>query len=60
MKFNIWTWDDEIEMSGQSCTYNGHIYTQEKRKSKLFIFTLLEHIVEAQCLQEPCQLHFQN
>jgi hypothetical protein len=47
-------------MSGQSCTNNDHFYAQEKRKSKLFIFILLEHIVEAQCPQEPCQLHFQN
>jgi hypothetical protein len=32
-KFNIQTWD-EVEMSGQSCTYNGHLHTSPPKKKK--------------------------
>ncbi len=35
-KFNIWTLD-EVEMSGQNCTYNYHLHKKKERKKKLFL-----------------------
>jgi hypothetical protein len=38
------------------------IYTQalQKRKKTQASFAILELVIEAQCLREPCQLHLQN
>jgi len=48
-------------MSAQSWTYNGHLHKKKKRKKKQSYFkTVLGHVVEAQCLPEPCQLLLQN
>ncbi len=35
------------------------IYTQEKN-SMIFLPSYYGHVVEAQCIIEPCQLHLQN
>jgi hypothetical protein len=32
-KFNIWTLD-EVEMSAQICTYNGHLHRSKKNKKE--------------------------
>jgi hypothetical protein len=58
-KFNIWTLD-EVEMSAQICTYNGDLHRSRKKKKQSYFKTVLGHVVEAQCLQEPCQLLLQN
>jgi hypothetical protein len=58
-EINIWT-SNEVEMSGQVCTYNDHLHAQAKKEKTQAILTVLGEVVWAKRLPERFQLHLTN